>query len=329
MKVPAHGTAVESTRDRLFAAVNARDAKAVDALFSPNMRAVLPLEKLEKWVPSILDAKGVLGASTLEPSEAASPRHAVYRVEAERGRWRVDLTVADDGTILGLGFTAPAAPDPPVVTSEAAQVELSLPFRGEWKVVWGGPTEDVNAHVRHKSQRRAVDLLMVDAAGKTHKTDGKDVRDYFAYGQDILAVADGKVAYVIDGVPDSAPGTLNGYAAIGNVVVVEHATKAGTPIYSMVAHLVPGSVKVKANAPVKRGQVLGRCGNSGNSSEPHLHFQLMDGPRVESSFGIDAVFGNVSVARKGERKVSTGYTFLKDDLIAPEPATKPKPAPKS
>lgn len=320
----ATSTNVDSVRETMFAAINARDARALDALFSANMKKVLPLEKLEKWLPAILDAKGRLGTATVEADSPSSARHAVYRVKAEKGEWRVELTVADDGTILGLSFTAPLPADPPVATSRDL-LELALPFRGEWKVVWGGASEAVNQHVRHKSQRRAADLVKVDGAGKTHKNEGKDLRDYFAYGQELLAPADGKVAYVIDGVPDSAPGTLNGYSAVGNVVVIEHVTKTERPLYSMVAHLVPGSVRVKAGAPVKRGQVLGACGNSGNSSEPHLHFQVMDGPRVESSFGIEPVFGQVTVVRQGQRSTEAAYTFLKDDVVASQLANAAAP----
>jgi murein DD-endopeptidase MepM/ murein hydrolase activator NlpD len=90
---------------------------------------------------------------------------------------------------------------------------------------------------------------------------------------------------------------------------------SSSDLYSMSGHLVPGSVRVKAGARVRRGQVLGACGNSGNSSEPHLHFQLQDGPTMRKSFGIEPVFQSVEVTRDGKRARVTDYTWRKGDRV--------------
>jgi murein DD-endopeptidase MepM/ murein hydrolase activator NlpD len=91
-------------------------------------------------------------------------------------------------------------------------------------------------------------------------------------------------------------------------------------VHSVYAHLKKRSVRVREGDKVKRGQVIGLCGNSGNSSQPHLHFQLQDGPRQEKSWGIDAVFQNVTVLRDGKAETVATYTFLKGDrLRAPGP----------
>jgi murein DD-endopeptidase MepM/ murein hydrolase activator NlpD len=107
-----------------------------------------------------------------------------------------------------------------------------------------------------------------DASGAKRKGDGKANSDYFAYGREIVAVADGTVVTVVDGVPENIPGVMAGYAIKGNYVVVRH----GPKLFSLYAHLQPGRIRVKPGDTVKRGTVLGLCGNNGHSSEPHLHF---------------------------------------------------------
>jgi murein DD-endopeptidase MepM/ murein hydrolase activator NlpD len=116
---------------------------------------------------------------------------------------------------------------------------------------------------------------------------------------------------VVSGLPDNAPGVMNPYMAYGNVVMIEHADR----VHSVYAHLKPGSIKVKPGDRVKRGQVIAACGNSGNTTEPHLHFQLMDGPQLESSYGVEAVFPIVDIVRNAKSQPAKSYTFLKGDKI--------------
>jgi Peptidase family M23 len=307
------GPLVDSVAKELVKRVGAKDGKAVFELLGPGMREVLPQDKVGPWVDGIYAAKGKLGVYERTAGKG-NETTGVYRVKAERGDWHVELTASKEGTVLGLKWTDPAPPEPPVVKSTIA---LGLPFRGQWHVFWGGDKPDVNYHVQHKSQRRATDLVMVDQVGKTHRGDGKKNEDYLAYGQEVLAVADGEVVTAIDGVHDNVPGSLNPLFALGNGVIVKH----GEALYSMYAHFQPGKVRVKAGTKVKRGAVLGLCGNSGNSSEPHLHFQLQDGPLVESSWGIEPVFKDIPVVRDGKAAKLPEYTWLKADLVG-EPAKK-------
>jgi murein DD-endopeptidase MepM/ murein hydrolase activator NlpD len=76
-------------------------------------------------------------------------------------------------------------------------------------------------------------------------------------------------------------------------------------------------MRVKKGDRVKRGQPLGRCGNSGQSTEPHLHFQLQDGPRIESAWGVEPVFDRVALIRNGKQSTTVQYRFLKGDLVEP------------
>lgn len=301
------GVPVDGVAKELLKRIGTKDGKGVVELFGPGMRDVLPEEKAGPWVEGILGAKG-----RIESSERVAGRggeySGTYRLKAERGEWQVELHIGKDGKILGLKFTDPPPPEPPVAKSSIA---LALPFRGQWSVFWGGDKLEVNQHVTHKSQRRAADLVMLGPDGKTHRGDGKNNEDYFAYGQDVLAVADGVVVTAIDGVPENAPGSMNPYFALGNGVIVKH----GDSLYSVYAHFQPGKVRVKAGAKVKQGTVLGLCGNSGNSSEPHLHFQLQDGPLIENSWGIEPVFKDTPVMRDGKTSRASEYTWLKGDLV--------------
>jgi murein DD-endopeptidase MepM/ murein hydrolase activator NlpD len=306
-KAPA-ASGVDAVKDEIVKRMNARDAKAIFEMFGPAMKQAVNQDKTELIVNGIANDNGKIVRAT-RTLGVGNERHAVYTVEFEKNTKLVlDLTVADDGKILGLRITEPPAPDPAVAKST---LPLALPFRGQWLVFWGGDTLAVNQHVTHKSQRRAADVLKVGADGKTHTGDGAKNSDYLAYGQEILAAADGKVETVIDGVPENEPGKLNPYFATGNTVILRHADS----VFSVYAHLQPGKLRVKRGQAVKRGSVLGLCGNSGNSSEPHLHFQLQDGPKFEQSFGVEAVFDKVPVERDGKQEERSGYTFLKGDRV--------------
>ncbi len=109
-------------------------------------------------------------------------------------------------------------------------------------------------------------------------------------------MADGVVTEVKDGIPENVPGqravpiTLETIA--GNHVVVD----IGGGRWAFWAHFQPGSIKVKVGDRVKRGQVLGLVGNSGNSSEPHLHFQVQDGASPLASEGVPYAFDSFEVS---------------------------------
>mgnify|MGYP002150430230 CR=1 FL=1 len=115
---------------------------------------------------------------------------------------------------------------------------------------------------------------------RSYKGAGRVNSDFFAFGQPILAPADGKVVQVVDGVPDNTPGAVDVYFRLGNMVVLD----LGRGEYAYLCHLQQGSPSVRVGERVRRGQVVARCGNSGNSTEPHLHFQLADGPQITPWF---------------------------------------------
>lgn len=137
-------------------------------------------------------------------------------------------------------------------------------------------------------QRFAIDWLKVDGHGNTFNGPESKNESYFAYGKNILACANAKVVKVVDGLRENVP--HGGVVAVvitprslpGNHVILD----LGHGIYAAYAHMIPGSIRVKPGQRVKAGQVLGKLGNSGNSAEPHLHFQIMNAPDFIASEGL-------------------------------------------
>jgi murein DD-endopeptidase MepM/ murein hydrolase activator NlpD len=188
-----------------------------------------------------------------------------------------------------------------------------LPFKGSWLVFWGGDTLTQNQHHEVPNQQFALDLLGANAEGKTREGSGKKNEHYFAFGRNVLAPAEGEVVEVIDGVRDNAPPSMNPYSAVGNCVIIKHAEKE----YSVLAHFKQGSIVVRAGETVKRGQVLGQCGNSGNSSEAHIHYHLQHAPFLQEGLGIRPVFDRVKVTRDGKTEIRSDYSPVKGDIISP------------
>jgi len=169
------------------------------------------------------------------------------------------------------------------------------PFVGQWFVFWGGNNEFLNYHYESLGQRYAYDLI-IEHDGFSYKGDPTKNESYYAFGQPVVAPRDGTVVRVENNVADNYPvGVPNEKDMAGNYVVIDH----GNGEYSMLAHFKKGSVVVKKGDVVKQGQLLGECGNSGNSSEPHIHFQVSDTPQFEEGMsirirfegGIEPVFG--------------------------------------
>ena len=178
-----------------------------------------------------------------------------------------------------------AAPSPHMDYQTKAR--LRLPFDGQWYVFWGGHDIARNYHAVSRGQRFAYDLVKrVD--GSSHRGDGSALEDYYCWNQKILAPARGTVLEVVDGLPDQAIGTRNPDAIAGNHVMLD----LGNGEYALLAHLRQGSVAVKTGQQVAAGDELGRCGNSGNTSEPHLHFHLQDAPQFGEGDGLPALFNH-------------------------------------
>jgi len=217
-------------------------------------------------------------------------------------------------TLLG-GARPAAQPQQPVALEYlAAPLTLSTkvpkigpPLRGKDWVVLNGCCDPAGAHRGggltvngdlYFAQRFAIDWMQLDEAGRLVKGNPSDVHSWTSYDSDVLAVADGRVVDTQQNLDDQVPGSLPDPKTItlanvdGNHIVLD----LGNGVFAFYAHLRRDSVKVAPGEHVKRGQVLAKLGNTGNTSAPHLHFHLMDGPSVLGSSGIPYVIDEFQYA---------------------------------
>jgi urea transporter len=154
-------------------------------------------------------------------------------------------------------------------------LKIKLPFLGEWYVNQGNKGE-----LTHKGDwENAWDFVILDNDLNQYDNTGNSLRDYYCFGQNIIAPADGNVVVAEDGIEDNDIGDVNTFKNWGNTVIIRHAEG----LYSKMSHLQKGSVSVKAGDNVHYGQVIARAGNSGRSPFPHLHFQLQPTPYIGSA----------------------------------------------
>ena len=160
------------------------------------------------------------------------------------------------------------------------------------------------------SQRFAVDFsAQLDGEARTHAGDPAESASYFNYGEEVLAVGSGTVVEAVDRLPDQIPNDavpLPIAQADGNHVIL----KLAEGVYAGYAHLEPGSVRVQAGDHVEAGQIVGRLGNSGASTGPHLHFQLMNRPSIVAADGLPFAYDDVTF----DGAVTSLEGFLQADL---------------
>jgi murein DD-endopeptidase MepM/ murein hydrolase activator NlpD len=198
---------------------------------------------------------------------------------------------------------------PPTLVIAKPVVVISPALAGENWLAANGPS-NTSVHRRafiavngrgYISQRFAIDWLQLYPDGRSYRGDPKDNKNYRAYGAEVHAVADGVITEVKDGIPQNVPGIDSRAVEItletigGNHVIMQ----IGDGLFAFYAHLQPGSIRVKAGDKVTRGQVLGLLGNSGNSTEPHLHFDLCDANSMLGCEGVPYAFASFEVQGKG------------------------------
>ncbi|MEV7425583.1 M23 family metallopeptidase [Streptomyces sp. NPDC091212] len=213
---------------------------------------------------------------------------------------------------LGRRSRAARANPPPAV-------EVAVPVAGRWSVL-NSPADKVPSHGTHGyGQTYAIDIVAEPAPGaRPHFSRlwpvARRNEDFPAFGEPLLAVADATVVHATDRRRDHL--SRNSLPAVAYLLLLESAAREmggagfivgnhlvldlGGGTYAMYAHLQRGSLRVRAGDRVREGQVLARCGNSGNSSEPHLHFQLMDHPDLDVAHGIPFRWRDIGVPANGE-----------------------------
>jgi murein DD-endopeptidase MepM/ murein hydrolase activator NlpD len=291
----------------------------------------------QSGVEMLLERLEVLDDSTTLASWEGADLHAIV---AQRRPDVADNRAIPPGgwAIVHVWVTTdPAAPLPSVLqhrlTVGGRTVEGSVRVVAEQPVVIGPPlrggdwlaANGPGNSARHRralvpiggqafiAQRYAIDWARLGRDGRLFEGDRNDNASYFGYGSEVLAVADGLVESAKDGIPENVPGSLKlkamseGYTLravpmtletiSGNYVILD----LGESRYAFYGHLMPGSLRVKSGDRVKRGQVIGRLGNSGNSTGPHLHFHLSDRNHPLAAEGLPYVIDSWESMRAPDR----------------------------
>lgn len=291
------------TIDKFRGFYNAGQPDSIFNLFSPETRNALPLDKTKAFLAQLTKNYGAIKQTEFVNYQ---DQFAVYKADLEKGTLLLSLRTDQQKAITGL-YAKP-------YQAQVSQVQkpnttkMQLPFKGEWTVFWGGDTKEQNYHVVAKMQKNAFDMIITNADGKSYRTDGKNNEDYYAFGQALTAPCAAEVVFAVDGVKDNIPGKMNTMLTLGNSVLL----KTLNDEYILFAHFKQGTVKVKQGDKVKAGQLLGQCGNSGNSSEPHLHFHIQDAEDFNVATGIKCFFDQVKV----NGVVKSDYSPVKGDKVS-------------
>ncbi len=293
-ETPAETPAVDLDRAR------ARGSWAVEAFLRGDSAAF--------WAASTPDLQAALGsaAALAETRKAAMDQFGEeaeilseeieeregYGLYTRLARWTnsaapLEILTAVDQEARIAGFVIRArpiaAPNPHLAYETKAR--LRLPFEGAWFVYWGGREIEANYHAANPQQRFAMDV-MIRKDGLSHAGDPAVLENYHCWNQPILAPADGIAARAVDGFPDLPIGEMDPQNPAGNHVVIDF----GNGEYGFLAHLRRGSLTVETGDPVLAGQEIGRCGNSGNTSEPHLHIHLQTSVWLDQGHGLPMPF---------------------------------------
>ena len=247
----------------------------------------------------------VLAGPVLQPNQAMLFTYQPFLYKGQRDALRLRVHARSGELVAEADAVLP-------IRSGVAKTSFVFPVTGTWFVAVG-PT----LHTGHRwglAEEFGFDLAQLGAGTSSHRGAGGHFSDYYAYGKPVRAAAAGRVRAVVNDVAED-PKTLRragesdetygqrvqqlqmellakgGAAAAGNYVLIGH----GSAEYSLYAHLQPGSVAVKAGDMVESGQLLGRVGSSGNSTEPHLHFQVCDQPEPLSCAGIPVDFQGIAL----------------------------------
>ena len=273
---------------------------SIVAMFSPAMNAALPTEKFAQVVASLKSQFGSIKNFRFVRERNAT---ALYETFFETSVMAMTINLNSQNQIAGLLFK-PYSEAKPI---ERNTTPMRLPFKGEWNVTWGGDTKELNYHVESVAQKNAFDILIFDKNGSTHKGSGQSNEDFYAFGKEIFAPCDGEVVLVVDGIKDNPPGTTNPIYIPGNTVII----KATNGEYAFLAHFKQHSIVVKQGQKIKSGDLLGQCGNSGNSTEPHIHFHLQNVEDMNIAVGAKCFFKQIKV----NGLLMSDYSPLKGDKI--------------
>lgn len=282
---------------------NAEDYQGIYELYDVNMKkALTPEENSQFFRENVYRIMG----NIKEWEFVGYQRGAhVYRTLFDRALSNVMISLSTQDNKINGFYMAPPRPLG-IQILERNTTKMIIPFEEEVFVYWGGTTLAQNYHLAEVSQQYAYDLLMVKD-GSSFLGDPLVNENYFVFGKEIVAPCDARVVMVIDGVQDNIPGETNPEQLTGNTIVLQTDLNE----YVLLAHLMEGSIKVEEGQEVRQGDLIAFCGNSGNTTEPHLHLSLQNSVNMEESTGAKLFFDQIRV--NGE--IKTDYLPVKEDFI--------------
>jgi murein DD-endopeptidase MepM/ murein hydrolase activator NlpD len=210
----------------------------------------------------------------------------------------VTFTFSGSGTIEEFHIKAvPQAADSKYVDYHD-RTKLSFPLHGEWTIYQGGRMVPENEHATTTNERFAYEMVQLNT-GQMFTKNGLTNEEWFAFGQPVVADANGTVVKVMGDYVDNAPYHPDAEAKHGNVVVIDH----GDGEFSVYSHLKRGSVTVKSGDQVKAGERIAEVGNSGDSQFPRLEYSLQNSAELNGSNGLPAVFEHLRVNGRHAKNV--------------------------
>jgi peptidase M23-like protein len=273
---PVMSAAAKSRARQLFGYVESGQSAALYAAFSPQMKKTSSSSKLTALSKQIGSELGreqkMLGENFVPDMVAADTVYSRYSQFSKSKDPIFTLMVIDQQGQIGLFQFRPSPPPPGNRYVDFKDTTtLRLPFEGDWFVYEGGRDIYQNANAYRDAERYSL-VFTVLKDGRPFSGDGSKNEQFYCYGQPVLAPADGTVAMINDSFADNVPGRSEEIMPAGNRVLIDH----GHNEYSLLMHLKQNSIKVKTGAKVKQGEVVGECGNSGNSAAPHFEYRLQD-----------------------------------------------------
>ncbi len=257
--------------------------------FSKEMKNAMSLDALKDFHTQVLNQLGSESSVLNEKLDSITSPFYIYDRVVSYGKYKGPVLVRwvlnDKMIVQGFMIT----PIPKEASSKYltynTKTDLILPFTDEWFVYWGGRTITDNYHSAYSDQRFAYDFLQVKEK-KTFANNGDKNEDYYCFAKKVLAPGKGKVVSVENNILDNVPGEMNPKNTLGNYIVIDHLNGE----FSFLAHFKQGSIKLKVGDTVTQGQVIGLCGNSGNSSEPHIHYHIQNTSVFGKGEGLPAIF---------------------------------------
>lgn len=274
---------------------------AIHAMFDDVLGTLLPEAQTVILLNTVRSNFGTIGK--MEFFGLNNAAH-VYRTEFDKAIVDISFALNKNNQIMALFIPRDSLENSSALKRNSTK--MIFPFKEESFVYWGGETLEVNYHMADLNQQYAYDILMV-ADGAPYKGDPTKNESYFVFGKDLIAPCDAKVVKVIDGIKDNVPGELNKTDITGNTLILETARKE----YLLFAHLMENSILYKIGDVVKQGQVIAKCGNSGNTNLPHLHFQLQNTDDLFNTIGAKVYFDELIV----NGKIEKDYLPQKEDFV--------------